>query len=93
MANTHELKIWPEHFKTVVAPTVRRRKTVEIRKDDREYAVGDTLRLLEYDPEENSFSGWQAIVTVSHCLRGQPWVPDGYVALSIILEDVLKERN
>ncbi|WP_068786643.1 DUF3850 domain-containing protein [Paenibacillus phocaensis] len=84
----HELKTWPEYFRAVVSPTVRKRKTVEIRKDDRGFEVGDTLRLLEFDPEKSEYTGWEAVVTVSHCLRGQPWVPDDYVALSIILEDV-----
>jgi hypothetical protein len=42
---THKLKTWPEFFKAILAGD----KTFEIRKDDRGFKVGDTLRLLEFD--------------------------------------------
>ncbi len=42
----HELKTWPEHFEQVE----QGRKTFEIRKDDRGFAVDDVLWLREYTP-------------------------------------------
>jgi len=48
MSRTHELKCQPPHFAAVAAG----RKTVEIRRDDRGFAVGDILDLREYDPEQ-----------------------------------------
>jgi ASC-1-like (ASCH) protein len=42
----HILKTWPEYFKEVEAGT----KTFEVRKDDRNFKVGDTLLLVEYTP-------------------------------------------
>ena len=82
----HKLKCWPEHFRAVTEPNSRKRKLVEIRKDDRPFNVGDSLKLVEYDPNSDSHSGAWCTVLVSHCLRGGPWLPDGYVAMSIHLQ-------
>lgn len=43
----HELKTLPEYFQAVK----RGEKTFELRRDDRPYAVGDTLLLREFDPD------------------------------------------
>lgn len=42
---THELKIDPQYFEAIADG----RKTFEIRKNDRNYKVGDRLVLREYD--------------------------------------------
>jgi hypothetical protein len=42
----HDLKIWPQYFVEVAAE----QKTFEIRKNDRDYQVGDVLRLREWEP-------------------------------------------
>lgn len=79
----HELKIWPEHFSAVTHPDIRRRKMVEIRKDDRGYQAGDVLLLREWDPEQKVYTGQQVEVLVTHILRG--WsLREGWVALSIL---------
>lgn len=41
----HELKILPQYYDEVKS----QRKTFEIRKDDRDYQVGDTIILKEYN--------------------------------------------
>ena len=50
----HTLKTWPEYFQAVA----RGAKTFEIRKNDRNFQVGDELELVEYDPREGAgFTG------------------------------------
>ncbi|MCL6599809.1 MAG: DUF3850 domain-containing protein [Alicyclobacillus macrosporangiidus] len=77
---THELKTWPEYFE----PLLRGLKTVELLKDDRGYQCGDTLILREYDPDTRQYTGRICTRTVTHILRGGPWLQDGYVALSVV---------
>lgn len=46
----HELKLHPKYFNRILTG----QKTFEIRKNDRDFQIGDRLILREYDPEE----GW-----------------------------------
>lgn len=74
----HHLKTWPEFYEAVICG----RKTVEVRKDDRSFALGDTLVLHEWDPAIEAETGRWTLRLVTHVLRG--WgVEQGYVALSI----------
>ncbi len=57
----HKLKLFPEYFDAVANGI----KTFEIRKNDRDYKVGDTLRLYEFDPEEEEFRTKAASNTIS----------------------------
>jgi len=76
----HELKIWPEYFKAVVEG----RKTFELRKTDRPFAVGDTLNLREWDPVSESYTGQSASVIVTYLLRGGRFeLPGDLVVLGI----------
>lgn len=76
------LKTWPEFHRAVKSGI----KGFEIRKDDRpegRYEVGDTLILQEYDPEKGYTGAEDLRREVTYVLRGQPFLPEGYVCLSI----------
>lgn len=48
---THWLKTWPDVFDAVWDG----RKTFEVRLNDRNYQVGDQVRLVKYDPESGRY--------------------------------------
>jgi hypothetical protein len=63
----HELKCWPEYFE----PLVQGKKTAEIRKNDRDFKVGDRLLLREWDPNKHShgwYTGRYTVRTITHVL-------------------------
>ena len=70
----HELKILPQYFKEVE----ENKKTFELRKDDRDYKVGDVLLLKEWNPnetytavddEETHYSGKKVVRIITNILR------------------------
>ncbi len=75
----HDLKCWPEHFE----PVSRGVKTVELRRNDRNYQVGGYLWLREWEPLENAYTGRSAHALITHIVSGGEWLTPGYVALSI----------
>lgn len=50
---THALKTWPFFFAAVVSGE----KPFEVRRDDREFQVGESLRLEEWDPKDQQYTG------------------------------------
>ncbi len=91
MMAEHVLKIWTEYFEAVSSGA----KTVELRNDDRGFAVGDTLVLREWQPSTEEImdtmqgklvdgtTGRECRVIVTHITRGESWLQPGVVALSI----------
>lgn len=75
----HNLKTWPEYYQAVC----KGEKTFEIRKNDRDFKVGDTLILKEYNPEKQCYTGDNIRVEVTYILDKKPFVPDGYVCMGI----------
>lgn len=80
---THELKIYSDFFYAVCTGV----KRAELRKNDRDYQVGDILHLIE-TPRDNCHSTGEYInATITHIADISEWIP-GYVLLSIELESV-----
>lgn len=55
----HELKILPEYFEAVTSG----RKQFEIRKNDRDYKVGDQLILKEWSQDNYTGDSYKAEIT------------------------------
>lgn len=85
MPKTHDIKIWPQWFDAVRLGT----KTFEIRKDDRNYAVGDILILNEFRPGVGEYTGRKVERRISYKLEHGDkaehfGLQPGYVALGIV---------
>ncbi len=81
----HYLKTWPEFFQAIK----KKKKKFEIRLNDRDYQVGDILVLQEFDPVQKDYTGANDIIAlVTYALTQKPFVPDGYICMSInVLND------
>jgi len=62
----HDLKCWPEFFAAVRDGF----KPFEVRENDRDFRVGDTLRLWEFDPALNIHTGKFFHRLVTYALPG-----------------------
>lgn len=76
-ATLHEVKCWPEYFEAVRDG----RKPFELRRNDRNYQVGDTIRLMEYDPLKGRFTGRDDWRLITYVLRGRVGEPKDPISL------------
>lgn len=61
----HEVKTWKEYFQ----PQREGKKLFELRKDDRNYQVGDEFKSKEWDNETNSYTGRSNSYQITYVLR------------------------
>ena len=86
----HKLKTWAEYFKVIINGS----KTFELRKNDRDFKVGDRLDLMEYDPKTQSFTGNHCQRFVSYIIGDNPFVNlNGYVILGLALDKEIEQDN
>lgn len=62
----HEIKILPQYYEAVS----KGNKRFELRKDDRNYQVGDIIKLREWDGKE--YTGYEMITGIRYILRDCP---------------------
>lgn len=75
----HDLKILPIFY----GPVVRGEKPFELRKNDRDYRVGDRLKLREFCPEKQEYTGSHVMMEVTYVLENEVYLQKGIVALGI----------
>jgi len=76
----HELKTDRQVFNL----TIRGVKNYEVRLNDRDFKVGDKLRLKEWDPVQKIYTGRTVTRNVDHILfGGQYGISPDYVVMSI----------
>lgn len=75
----HDLKILPEYFDLVQS----REKTFEIRKNDRNYQIGDIVVLKEWDLIKQEYTGRTVSRVITYILDDNTYLQNGYVALGI----------
>lgn len=81
--NTHVLKTDTPFFEDVK----QHRKPFEIRKNDRDFQMGDTLVLCEYKRKDGIFTGRVVLTRVSYMFSSTEEIPgllDGYVAMGVM---------
>lgn len=79
---THDIKIYPEFFSAVCTGV----KRAELRKNDRDYRVGDTPHLMETPRGSCHQTGEFINVKITHIADVGEWMP-GYVLLSVELQE------
>lgn len=78
--DVHELKTWPKYYKSVKDGS----KPFELRKDDRDYKIGDVLILKEYDPGTESYTNDECTRVITYILKGGLFgLEKGFVILGL----------
>ncbi|MBF0102048.1 MAG: DUF3850 domain-containing protein [Desulfobacterales bacterium] len=89
----HELKTWPMFFNETLKGT----KRFEVRRYDRNFKVGDTLILKEYDGKydkearaiKGEYTGRQTTVHVDYIMTGYNWgIRHDFCVMSISMRDI-----
>ena len=89
----HDVKCWPEYFEAVRDG----RKPFDLRFNDRDYRVGDRLRLREWSPE-GDYTGRELSESITYILVGpffnpshdkvSPGLTDGWVILGFGVKEL-----
>jgi len=72
---THELKIIPQYYNDILHGN----KRFEVRKNDRDFQVGDILTLQEYS--EGKYTGGYIDVKVTYILNDPQFCKEGYIVM------------
>lgn len=75
----HELKTWPQFFDDLLSG----RKEFEVRQNDRPFRIDDVLRLREYDPISQTYTGREHKVRIHYLTDLEPVGVPGFVAMGI----------
>lgn len=83
----HEIKIAPRFFADAAAGL----KGFELRKNDRDYHVGDFLKMMEY--ERGKYTGRFVVVEVTYMLEGYAGLVEGFCIMQTKVVEDLQEAG
>lgn len=85
---THKLKILPEYYQAAASGN----KPFELRKNDRDYKLGDKLELQEWDGE--NYTGREVHSYITYILKGgQFGLDETYCILGTRIIDIKKKQH
>ena len=83
----HQLKTWPQYFERIISG----QKNFEVRKNDRDFQVGDILILNHYDPDADITVSAEDVfirVKITYILHGPGLgIEAGYCVMGIEIEE------
>lgn len=79
MTAIHELKTDPEFFWAAAEG----KKPFEVRKNDRNFKVGDYIMLREYDRTEKKYTAYCLLGKITYLLDNPDYCKEGYVTLGV----------
>lgn len=79
MGEVHHLKAWTPMFREIKYG----KRDFDVRKNDRDYKVGDTLILNDFDPVKEKFTGDWAPRLITFKFDNKQFVKEGYVILGL----------
>lgn len=80
MPKLQDLKCWPEYFEE----TWNGNRYFEVRKNDRDYQLGDLLLIREWCPNLGDYTGRHIERTASYILKDEYFVKKGFVVIGLI---------
>jgi ASC-1-like (ASCH) protein len=83
MSNVHHLKTWTPYFQDIKSGI----KKFEVRKNDRDFQVGDTLILDDFNPITEKYTGAWIPKLITYKLEDERFVKGGFVILGV--EDII----
>jgi hypothetical protein len=63
---THHIKSWPQYFEATLSGA----KPFDLRKNDRDYQLGDLVVLQEWSPETQTYTGRETTRQITYVLSG-----------------------
>lgn len=85
MSKQHDLKVWDEFYNAVEDGS----KPFEARKNDRDYQVGDILKMRSFNPHILDYSGRSHKRMVTFILHGPGFgVEEGYCIMGLSRDKV-----
>lgn len=76
----HELKCWPQYYERIFTGE----KKFELRKNDRDFQVGDWIQIREWDSATSNYTGNELTVRVTYLLHGPCFgLQEGWVIMGI----------